>query len=417
MSATTKRTAALASVVALAWACSSESPGSTFDAGAADASPVTPPTTSFSPGAPVITTETDLREGMRVAWIDQTAWMRGYLIANIAALPETDIVDAHLLLSPDHVGDVFKPFYGSRQAGQIAALLIQNVRLTTDFLNATKANDPAAIANAKAALYSNADVIARNLAVANSNWSIDDLTMHFHAFVDFTIAEANARFNGAWSSDVFSYDLASAHAMNLSDFLTNGLITQYRAKIGTTPTTARDETFKVTQRKLWEDQAEWIRVYLVSETAKLPDVSFSTNRLIQNQALLGATMKPFYGDSVADQLTALLQANANDIVALTIAMESGDATAIATAKATMHQDGDKIAQFFASTNPHWNLDQGKDLIGEYLDNVANEVNARLAHNWMWDIIFYEANAIQLQSLSDFVSNGIALQFPAALPPQ
>ena len=46
-----------------------------------------------------------------------------------------------------------------------------------------------------------------------------------------------------------------------------------------------------------------------------------------------------------------------------------------------------------------------------LDLSAQEVSARIAQNWQWDILFYEAVIIDILPFADLVQQGITQQFP------
>src|SRR5438445_7397406 len=65
--------------------------------------------------------------------------------------------------------------------------------------------------------------------------------------------------------------------------------------------------FHDAMRKLWEDHITWTRLVIVSVVNGLPDTSSTVDRLLQNQADIGNAIKPFYGDTAANQLTSLLQ--------------------------------------------------------------------------------------------------------------
>ena len=68
--------------------------------------------------------------------------------------------------------------------------------------------------------------------------------------------------------------------------------------------------FHDAMRKLWEDHVTWTRQFIVSaatESGNLADIGPTTDRLLANQTDIGNALKPFYGDAVGEQVTALLR--------------------------------------------------------------------------------------------------------------
>src|SRR5688572_7307698 len=64
---------------------------------------------------------------------------------------------------------------------------------------------------------------------------------------------------------------------------------------------------KSDMRKLWEDHIIWTRNVIFNIIDDLPGTTEAVNRLLQNQVDIGNAIKPYYGESAGNQLTALLQ--------------------------------------------------------------------------------------------------------------
>jgi hypothetical protein len=71
----------------------------------------------------------------------------------------------------------------------------------------------------------------------------------------------------------------------------------------------------------------------VSFAADLPDPKATEARLLANQTDIGNAIKPYYGQSAGDRLTALLKQHILGAVDLLVAAKSGDKSKIATASA------------------------------------------------------------------------------------
>ena len=81
-------------------------------------------------------------------------------------------------------------------------------------------------------------------------------------------------------------------------------------------------------RKLWEDHITWTRLAIVSFAGGLPDLQATEARLLANQVDIGNAIKPYYGRTAGNRLTALLKEHILGAVALLQAAKSGDQAAI-----------------------------------------------------------------------------------------
>src|SRR5688572_23663567 len=61
---------------------------------------------------------------------------------------------------------------------------------------------------------------------------------------------------------------------------------------------------KSDMRKLWEDHIIWTRNVIFNIIDGLPGTTEAVNRLLQNQVDIGNAIKPYYGESAGNQLTA-----------------------------------------------------------------------------------------------------------------
>jgi hypothetical protein len=84
----------------------------------------------------------------------------------------------------------------------------------------------------------------------------------------------------------------------------------------TSALTARQAKFHDSMRKLWEDHITWTRLAIVSFAGGLPDLQATEARLIANQLDIGNAIKPYYGRTAGNRLTALLKEHILSAVAL-----------------------------------------------------------------------------------------------------
>jgi hypothetical protein len=170
--------------------------------------------------------------------------------------------------------------------------------------------------------------------------------------------------------------------------------------------------FNQQMRKLWEDHITWTRLYIVSAAAGLPDQSATATRLFQNQVDIGNAIKPFYGEGAGNQLTSLLHDHIALAAELVADAKAGDSAGVTRVGAAWYANGNQIAQFLHTANPHsWPLEQMKAMMKTHLDLTLKEAVDRLNGNFTSDIADYEQVHLEILSMADMLSDGIIAQFP------
>lgn len=183
------------------------------------------------------------------------------------------------------------------------------------------------------------------------------------------------------------------------------------------PISASELALRSDMRQAWEEHIVWTRQVIVSFATGLPDLDPAVQRLLRNQADIGAAIAPFYGEAAGRRLTALLHDHiliAADVLA---AAKAGDAAALAAAQERWYANGNDIAAFLAAANPKsWPLGEMRAMMREHLDLTTAEAVARLTGDWEADIAAYDEVHRQALGMADMLSVGIVRQFPARFRP-
>jgi hypothetical protein len=175
---------------------------------------------------------------------------------------------------------------------------------------------------------------------------------------------------------------------------------------------ARQARFHDSMRKLWEDHITWTRLAIVSFAGGLPDLQATEARLLANQADIGNAIKPYYGRTAGNRLTALLKEHILGAVALLQAAKSGDQTQIAKASAAWYANANQVADFLHAANPHvWSRASLRSMMKTHLDQTLAEAQHRLQGRFADDIRDYEAVHRHILEMADTLSAGIMRQFP------
>ena len=217
--------AALAGALLLG-ACSS---GGT-ESGAAETTAAAPTTTveaSSDTVDPAV-----LRADMRTLWVDHVVWTRLFIVSAVADLPDAPATLDRLLQNQTDIGDAVAEYYGDDAGTQLTALLTDHIAVAGELLTAAKAGDEAAVNEASAAWYANADEIASFLAGANPAWPEATLAKMMRTHLDQTLAEATAQLTGDYAASISDYDAIVDHIVEMADALSAGIVTQFPDRFG-----------------------------------------------------------------------------------------------------------------------------------------------------------------------------------------
>jgi plastocyanin len=172
-----------------------------------------------------------LQRDMRQLWDDHVFWTRLVIVSVAANLPDLPAATDRLLQNQVDIGNAIKPYYGEAAGQKLTALLQEHIRIVAGLLVAAKAGDAAKTNDAKLRWYSNGDDIAVFLSGANPrNWPLGTMKAMMRKHLDTTLAEATARMNGDWKTDITAFDAARAHVLMMADALSAGIIHQFPAK-------------------------------------------------------------------------------------------------------------------------------------------------------------------------------------------
>jgi hypothetical protein len=176
--------------------------------------------------------------------------------------------------------------------------------------------------------------------------------------------------------------------------------------------TARGLAFHDGMRKLWEDHITWTRLAIVSFAGSLPDLPATEARLLANQTDIDNAIKPYYGRAAGNRLTTLLKQHILGAVDLLQAAKSGDQAAIGKASTAWYANGNQIADFLNSANPHnWPRKAMRSMMKIHLDETLKEAQDRLGGNFAADVRDYDAVHRHILQMADMLSTGIMRQFP------
>lgn len=164
---------------------------------------------------------------MRDLWVDHIVYTRQFIVDSADDLPSLNDTTNRLLKNQEDIGDAINPYYGEEAGSQLTELLNQHILIAADLVNAAKAGNDSAVADADQRWSDNADDIAAFLAGANPNWTEEELSNMLHDHLSVTRAEAVARLQGNYAADIEAFDDVHEQAMHMADALSDGIIAQF----------------------------------------------------------------------------------------------------------------------------------------------------------------------------------------------
>jgi len=171
--------------------------------------------------------EVDLRNLLRMLWEEHVAWTRMAIISMAASMPDQELVIKRLLRNATDMAAALRPLYGEEKASIFGRLIHDHLALAAQLVAAAKAGDSSAAAEAERKWYANADEIATFLSNINPNWSREALLAMLHDHLALTKAEAVARLNKEYATDIALYDAIEQQALTMADALTDGIVKQF----------------------------------------------------------------------------------------------------------------------------------------------------------------------------------------------
>lgn len=171
------------------------------------------------------------QDQMRKLWEDHVTWTRLAIVTFADGSGGFDATAARLLKNQEDIGAAIKPFYGKAAGDQLTALLKDHIGIAVELLQAAKAGDDAAFADAHTRWYANSDDIADFLAKANpKHWPRATMRASMRTHLDQTLAEASHELTGQYAASVADYEEIHEHILVMADVLSSGIVKAFPSR-------------------------------------------------------------------------------------------------------------------------------------------------------------------------------------------
>ena len=202
-------------------------PGTTTQPGG-----TTRPGTTAQPGGttrPGTTTQpennmgVDLRQRMRMAWLNHITLVKFYLISFFENLSSQNAWKDAVYKNAEEILAIFAQYYPASAMQRFRKLFMEHLRLTDEVAAGLKA-DPAFSGAAMENWYINAEEIASFLSRQTPAYNETELRKMFYDHLDMERQQMEAYLDGDYETDFEIYLRSQQNMIELADFLTSGLL-------------------------------------------------------------------------------------------------------------------------------------------------------------------------------------------------
>ena len=190
-------------------------PGTTTQPGTA-----TRPGTTTQPGNNM---GVDLRQRMRMAWLNHIILVKFYLISFFENLSGQNAWKDAVYKNAEEILAIFAQYYPASAMQRFRKLFMEHLRLTDEVAAGLKA-DPAFSGAAMENWYINAEEIASFLSRQTPAYNETELRKMFYDHLDMERQQMEAYLDGDYVTDIEIYLRSQQNMIELADFLASGLL-------------------------------------------------------------------------------------------------------------------------------------------------------------------------------------------------
>ncbi len=167
---------------------------------------------------------------------------------------------------------------------------------------------------------------------------------------------------------------------------------------------------KSRMRKLWTDNAIFMRQFIVDLLCNSSGISYTTERLLKSQEQTGNFFKTFFGEELSKDIISLLKEHITITMDLLKAIKTGNITDISIIESRQIENIENLSAFLCKINSCYSNEELSDILKTYLILTKYQFIARMNEDYNGDIIYLDMGINHTLRISDYLSDGITEAF-------
>ncbi|MCL2633917.1 MAG: acetylglutamate kinase [Oscillospiraceae bacterium] len=166
---------------------------------------------------------TELKECMRLVWLQHVYWTRLLLISIAEKLDDQSDTAARLLQNPKDIACIFKKYFPHDCACEVERLLTEHLNIGAELITALRDGSKNADELDKS-WYINAEKMAKALHCMNPCYEFCEWKKMLFTHLDLTKTEVAARLAKKYKKDIEAFAAVEKEAISMADMLTCGIV-------------------------------------------------------------------------------------------------------------------------------------------------------------------------------------------------
>lgn len=167
-----------------------------------------------------------------------------------------------------------------------------------------------------------------------------------------------------------------------------------------------------TMRELWAEHMHWTWSTVVAFATNPDGLEAQLDRLLANQAEIGAAVGSVYGEDAGNQLADLLTVHINQAVPVLQAAQAGDDAALQVALDDWYANAQDIADFLSTANPdNWPEEATRPALKHHIDTTVAYAGDIVGGDYTAAVDHYDEAFDHMMLLADVLTDGIVAAFP------
>lgn len=176
--------------------------------------------------------------------------------------------------------------------------------------------------------------------------------------------------------------------------------------------TEKEQELSLYNRKLWGDNAYWMRNYIVSYINGSKDIPESAQRLLKNQEQIGRGMGMWYGKEVEKKIITMLHKNMVAFGDMLAAMLNKKKNEAIMSEKRWDDNTESIVSYLSTINPKLDKSEMTKKMKKYNEMMTTQAISRFKGKHSAEIgTFDKAYDYAIFDLADTITKGIVEQFP------